>query len=237
MIEFDVEKFLSTPIEAFDFQFMIGDVKDFLEFSEINIDLQYKRELQVIVERKDLDEYPIEYEDHLQRSIDHRFQVSLPLRVRYGALLAFVTSVEWAVDYLNRVAIVPLVQAKGKTNFTVRLLKHFTASVSLTSETTIEDYEALVKIRNCVAHSSGVLETYRYKAELPKAVEKIHGFSIGNWHFFGEQICIERGAVEAQIERMLDLVVALHTAMREKGCLKPIVNTREGFGDTATIPA
>ena len=46
MPDIDPEKFLNTPIYDFDFQFMIGDVKDFLEFSENNIDLQYQRELQ-----------------------------------------------------------------------------------------------------------------------------------------------------------------------------------------------
>lgn len=40
-VDFDPEKFLNTQIYAFDFQFMIGDVKDFLEFSESNIDWQY----------------------------------------------------------------------------------------------------------------------------------------------------------------------------------------------------
>src|SRR5450830_767121 len=105
MAEFDFQKFLETPIEAFDFQFMIGDVKDYLEFSESNIDLQYRRELQVIESSKDLDDFQPGYRDHLEQNVEHRFKVSLPLRVRYGALLAFTTSVEWAVHYLNQNAV------------------------------------------------------------------------------------------------------------------------------------
>lgn len=46
MPEFDPEKFLNTPIYAFDFQFMIVDVKDLLEFSASNIDSQRQCELQ-----------------------------------------------------------------------------------------------------------------------------------------------------------------------------------------------
>ena len=59
--DFDLQKFLDTPIEAFDFQFMIGDVKDFLEFSESNIDWQYRRELQAIANGKDYDDFPHGY--------------------------------------------------------------------------------------------------------------------------------------------------------------------------------
>lgn len=92
--DFDPQKLLDTPIEAFDFQFMIGDVKDFLEFSESNIDWQYRRELQAIAHRKDFDDLPPGYHHHLEQNAEHRFKVSLPLRVRYGAVLAFTTSVE-----------------------------------------------------------------------------------------------------------------------------------------------
>ncbi|MCE1181723.1 MAG: hypothetical protein LWW81_05370, partial [Rhodocyclales bacterium] len=79
MDEFDIEKLLNTPIDAFDFQFMIGDVKEFLEFSESNIDWQHRRELQAIAHRKDFDEFLPEYQDHLEKNTDHRFKVSLPL--------------------------------------------------------------------------------------------------------------------------------------------------------------
>src|ERR1700723_2832186 len=101
MADFDPEKFLDTPTYAFDFQFMIGDVKDFLEFSESNIEWQYRRELQAISHRKDFDDLPLGYRDNLEQGAEHRFKVSLPLRVRYGALLAFTTSVEWSVKFLK----------------------------------------------------------------------------------------------------------------------------------------
>jgi hypothetical protein len=96
-VDFDPKKFLDTPIYAFDFQFMIGDVKDFLEFSESNIDWQCRRELQAIAHRNDLDDFPQGYRENLESGAEHRFKVSLPLRVRYGALLALTTSVEWSV--------------------------------------------------------------------------------------------------------------------------------------------
>lgn len=166
--DFDLEKFLDTPIDAFDFQFMIGDVKDFLEFSESNIDWQYRRELQAIAHHKDIDEFPRGYRDHLEQNAEHRFRVSLPLRVRYGALLAFTTSVEWAVGYLNKCAASPVVGDRDGTNLTVKTLREFAARAGIDASAVIDDYEALVQIRNCIAHSAGIIETYRFKETLPR---------------------------------------------------------------------
>lgn len=217
---FDLQRFLDTPIEAFDFQFMIGDVKDFLEFSESNIDWQYRRELQAIAHRKDIVDFPPGYRDHLEQNAEHRFKVSLPLRVRYGAVLAFTTSVEWAIGYLNKCAVSPAPDLRDGTNFTVKILRDFSSRASVDAEAAIDDYEALVQIRNCIAHSAGIIENYRFKNELPAAVSRIGGITIANWHFFGDQICIERGALEPHLDRAAELVVALHSAMRGRGFLR-----------------
>jgi hypothetical protein len=217
---FDLQKFLDTPIEAFDFQFMIGDVKDFLEFSESNIDWQYRRELKAIANRKDIVDFPPGYRHHLEQNAEHRFKVSLPLRVRYGAVLAFTTSVEWAIGYLNKCAASPVSNHRDDTNLTVKILRDFSARASVDAEAVIDDYQALIQIRNCIAHSAGVVETYRFKDDLPAAVSRIGGITIANWHFFGDQVCIVRGALEPHIDRTAALVVTLHSALREQGLLK-----------------
>lgn len=220
ILDFDPQKFLDAPIEAFDFQFMIGDVKDFLEFSESNIDWQYRRELQAIAHRKDFDDFPPGYRHHLEQNAEHRFRVSLPLRVRYGAVLAFTTSVEWAIGYLNKCAVSPVPDLKDGTNLTVKILREFSARSSVDAGAVIDDYQALVQVRNCIAHSAGIVETYRFKNDLPAAISRIDGITIANWHFFGDQICIERGALEPHIDRAAELVVTLHSALRERGLLK-----------------
>lgn len=130
MADFDIEKFINTPIYAFDFKFMIGDVKGFLEFSERNIDWQHRRELRMIAQRKDFDDFPLEYRDHLEQNANHRFRVSLPLRVRYGALLAFTTSIEWAVDHLNRGLFNPVPKREG-ANPTVEILRELTTRAAV----------------------------------------------------------------------------------------------------------
>jgi hypothetical protein len=113
MVEFNPEKFLDTPIYALDFQFMIGDVKAFLEFSESNIEWQYRRELQAISHQN--------FDDD----------------------------------------------------------------------------------------------------ELPKDVKRLEGFSLENWHFLGDQVCIRQGAIEPYIDHLAALVVDLHRAMSEQGLMQP----------------
>ena len=66
---------------------MIGDVADFLDFSEINIELKYSQELQDIHKIDENGECPFEYREHLEENAKYRFEVSLPPRVRYGAKL------------------------------------------------------------------------------------------------------------------------------------------------------
>lgn len=220
MADFDPQKFLEAPIEAFDFQFMIGDVKDLLEFSESNIDWQYRRELQAIAHREDVCDFPLGYRDHLEQNAEHRFKVSLPLRVRYGALLAFTTSVEWAVGLLNKYAVSPVPDFRDGANLTVKILREFAALACVDGAAVIDDFEALVQVRNCVVHSAGLVETYRHKHDLPAAVSRLDGITLANWHFFGDQVCIERGALEPHMDRAARLVVDLHSAMRKGGLLK-----------------
>lgn len=218
MSQADIDRILDMTIDAMDFQFMIGDVKDFLTFSEENIAWQHRRELQSITLRSDLQDEP-EYRDHLEQGADHRFQVSLPLRVRYSALLSFVTSVEWSVSYLNRSMKDPVLlkKKKDKVNETVKVLKELSSRAAIDAGEVIDDYQALVWLRNCVAHAGGIVDSYEHKQDLPDSAARIQGITLESWHFFGPQVCIARGALEAPIERTSELVLSLHKKLREKG--------------------
>jgi hypothetical protein len=218
MVEFNPEKFLDTPIYAFDFQFMIGDVKGFLEFSESNIELQYRRELQAI-SHQNLDDCPPGYRDHLEQGAKDRFKVSLALRVRYGAVLALTTSIEWSVKFLNEKSRKPVPEKRDGKNHTVAVLRELCTRTSISATGMIDDYEAIVNVRNCIVHSAGLLETYRYKKELPKDIKRLDGFSLDNWHFLGDQVCIRQGAIEPYIDHLAALVVDLHRAMGEQGLM------------------
>ena len=134
-----LEGILRAPIYAFDFRFMIGDVKDFLEFSEINIAWQLRRELQAIAHRTDFDDLPAGYREHLEETAKHRFGVSLPLRVRYAATLAFATSVEWAARILNLESRACVQEVKG-SNHTVSILRELSILTRVQTNGTIDDF-------------------------------------------------------------------------------------------------
>ncbi len=220
MTELNIDHLLDFTIDAMDFRFMIGDVKDFLEFSEQNIAWQHRRELQSIGLRADLKNEP-DFRDSLEQSADHRFQVSLPLRVRYSALLSFVTSVEWSVEYLNRTAKEPVPKKNGdKLNHTVRVLRKLVTRVGLDATEEVADYEALVQLRNCIVHSGGIVSSYEYKKDLPIAAARVPGFTLEDCHFFGPQVGIARGALDRPIERTEKLVLKLHKEMRKQGFQK-----------------
>lgn len=212
----EIDRLLDITIDAMDFRFMIGDVRDFLAFSEENIAWQHKRELQAIALRATNDEDSWE-RDQLEQGADHRFQVSLPLRVRYSALLSFVTSVEWSMAYLNRSIRDPVVNRKDGVNFTVRILRELSSRVSVDAQAVVDDFEALVKLRNCVVHAGGIVDSYEHKEDLPAAIAQIPGTTLESWHFFGPQVCFARGALEAPIARTAELVLSLHKTLRERG--------------------
>jgi hypothetical protein len=216
MLQTNIDSILDMPIDAMDFLLMIGDVKDFLTFSEENIGWQHRRELQTLSLRHDLRD-EAEYRDHLEESANHRFQVSLPLKVRYSALLSFVTSVEWSVAYLNRSLKIPFTPKKKGINETVEILGGMTSLVSVTSDDVIADYDALVKLRNCIAHTGGIVDSYKHKEDIRCAAERIEGITIESRHFFGPQIYIAGRALDAPIERTLAFVISLHKELCEKG--------------------
>jgi hypothetical protein len=83
----------------------------------------------------------------------------------------------------------------------------------------VHDYEAIVWIRNCIAHSAGIQEYYEFQDELAEAVNRLAGFTLDGWHFLGKHVCIERGALKAYIRQIGDLIVMLYKATDEQGLL------------------
>lgn len=219
MSDFDPKTFLNTPIYAFDFQFMIGDLGDFLDFSERNIEWQHRRELRSISRQMEVDDLPIGYREHQEQIVNHRFCVSLPLRVRYSAVLTLTTSVEWAIKLLHSGGRAPVAEKPGM-NDTVNILQALSARAGLCVQPAIDDYKALVNVRNCIIHSAGIVETYRFKESLPADIDRLHGFGIANSHFMGDQVSIDRHALAPYIGEMGKLVVDLHRMMYENGLLQ-----------------
>ena len=221
MPNIDIERLTNEPIYAFDFQFMIGDIGDFLDFSEINMEWQYRRELLSIKRQAEAEEFPNGYREHLETNAEHRFKVSLPLRVRYGAVIALATSVEWSVGFLTKKLNNPLTPKPKKRNETVHALIELNTRTGSNKSDVVSDYETLIHIRNCIAHNAGIVQHYRHHEDLATSIARLRGFSLDNWHFFGKHVCIERGALNPHIDAMGQLIVILHKACHEKGLLNP----------------
>jgi hypothetical protein len=219
MTNVDLEKLLNEPFYAFDFQFMIGDVEGFLDFSESNIQWQFRREIQDIRRRAEIEDYPREYIEHLEANAEHRFNVSLPLRVRYAAMVALITSVEWSVNFLVRGLKTPISKKRCSRNQTVYQLLELEDRVGLGAADTVFDFEALVQIRNCIAHSAGVDEHYKYRRDLLAAIDRLSGFRLENKHFFGKHIWIDNGALNPYMRKMDALIVSFHKAVHERDFL------------------
>lgn len=220
MSDIDLDRLMNEPIYAFDFQFMIGDVQDCLDFSENNIEWQYRTELQSIRRRAETEGFPPGYQEHLEANAEHRFKISLPLRIRYGAIMALATAVEWSVTYLAQRAVEPIGEKPNGKNETVYALEILNERTGLKRNESIKDFEALVWVRNCVAHSAGLERDYKHRNQLSGAIERLKGFSLASWHFFGSHVAIEKGALDTYVGEMKRLIVDLHKVAQEQGHLK-----------------
>lgn len=217
MPEFDPEKFLNEPIYAWDFGFMVGDIEDFLEFTESNVEWQCRREMLSIQRRAETEEFEPGYKEHLETNAEHRFKVSLPLRVRYSALVALITSVEWSVGFVVGRLKAPVPEKPNNKNLTVHALSELECRLNMGADELVLDYEALVRVRDCIVHSAGLVRDYRYREQLPSILSRLRGIYLGNWHFFGKHICIERGALNPYIRALAQHVTALHEASHKRG--------------------
>jgi len=220
MPNIDIERLLNEPIYALDFQFMIGDIGDFLAFSEINMEWQYQRELLSIKRQAETEEFPDGYREHLETNAEHRFKVSLPRLVRYSAVIALVTSVEWSVEILNKKLMSPFTLKTGRGNKTVQTLIELNTCTSSNKNDIISDYTTLVHIRNCIAHNAGIVQYDRHCEALETSITSLKGFCLDNWHFFGKHVCIEKGALNPHIDALGQLIVTLHKACHEQGLLR-----------------
>lgn len=205
------QTFLNTPTYAFDFQVMIGDIIDFLELSENNIEWQLRRELQEIRRRDELEDFPPGYREHLEERAEFRFGVSLPLRVRYSAVISLVTSVEWSIRHLVKHLKVPVPSQRNcKKNKTIREMKRLQDFTGIQRNEDITVFEDLLQVRHCIAHSAGLIRDDRNSEKISTSVRKLDGFSLENWHFLGTHVCIRRGALNPYAERMKQFVIELH---------------------------
>ncbi len=103
-----------------------------------------------------------------------------------------------------------------KKNKTVFIMEHINRISGLSKEEQIRSFEDLVKVRNAIAHSSGLEAYAKYPEELAEAVNRLFGFSLDNWHFLGKHVCIAEGAIEHYANEIEEAIVQMHIALNEQ---------------------
>jgi hypothetical protein len=135
-------------------------------------------------------------------------------------VIGLTTSLEWSIHLLVQRFKVSLSKKPTGRNKTVHALFELQRRTGVESADLVLDYEALVHVRNCIAHSAGIEEHYKFRDELAAAVNRLIGITLDNWHFLGRHVCIERGALNPYVQKMGELIVALHRAAHEQDLLK-----------------
>lgn len=128
----DWEKVLDTPWFAFDHMAIFSDLREFLEFAESNIAPQKAAAIQCIKDTEvefehDMDEQS--YRQYQLQTLDFRFDVALPMRIRYAALMSFIGTVEWSMKVMKPTFPVPKTPAGSSE--TVHLIREFAARCGL----------------------------------------------------------------------------------------------------------
>ncbi|HNY39891.1 MAG TPA: hypothetical protein PKJ41_05835 [Bryobacteraceae bacterium] len=218
MSQFDPHEFLHRTYYSLDFQILAGDLVDFLETAERGLDIRY-HENRARIETSSSDVDVPGYREHLLENLEHRFKISLPLRVRYGALIGFTTAVEWAAVTLNSALKDPIEPPTKRTKDIVRILSRLDEKIGLGCEKVIGNFTVLTHVRNCIAHAAGLIQDYEFGEELEKEIVRLNGILVGRWHVLGKHICIQRGALNPYFKSIGEFVVDLNRNCHEQGLI------------------
>jgi hypothetical protein len=222
---FDLDALLNQPLFGWDTLSLLGDVEDFLDFSEANIDWQRKREIRrVEAENATFDAgdplTDAQYRDQQLESVEYRFNVSLTQRVRYSGLTSLIISLEWSLLVLRNLAIFEIPKKPDKTNASVHLLSVLAREANRNLQAEIELLALLVQVRNCVVHSAGQIGSYEYGEELRTSLTSFQGIRISTANFLGEGIEIEQGFLQEVLEKAKVWLPALEKTLYEQGSLR-----------------
>lgn len=221
----DVEAFLDQTFFGLDTLAMLGDVEDFIDFSESNIEWQKRRELRKAErecdeEQFDNPHFAAQYRDQTIEGVAYRFDVILTQRVRYAALASLITTIEWVLISLRNHAAFAVPKKPDKKNEAVHLLEVYNEAASLDLTLQIQLIETLVQVRNCIVHAAGLLTSYKHGSELRQRLSAFSGIKVSNINFLGEGIEIEKRHLQGIIRDAKGWLPSLEKAMHEKGLLK-----------------
>lgn len=220
----DINSFLDQTLFGLDTLTMLEDVEDFIEFSESNIGSQKHRELRRAEQEcndADFDAPHLEAQYRYQtlEGVEYRFEVSLKQRVRYAALIALITTIEWVLLALKKRAAFEFPKKPEKKNEAVHALSVFDEMAAISLGRRIDLLESLSQVRNCIVHAAGLLASYQYELELRQKLGGLSGIKVSNLNFLGDSIEIEAGFLEGVIKDMRDWLPDVEKALLEQGLL------------------
>lgn len=203
--QLDLTTLLDQTIFGLDTLSMLGDVEDFIEFSESNIGWQKHRELRRAEQECndtefDDPQFEFQYRDQMLEGVEYRFEVSLKQRIRYAALIALITTIEWVLLALKERTSFKFPNKPKRMNEAIHALTVFNEKTGLGLEHKILLLEALIQIRNCIVHAAGLLESYQYGTELRQTLLALPGVKVSDLNFLGNSIEIETGFLEGMIK-------------------------------------
>lgn len=204
---------------------MLGDVEDFIKFSENNIRWQKLREF--LRTEQDCNDTEFEdprmkaqYQDQMFEGVEYRFDVSLTQRVRYASLIALITTVEWSVLAFKKRAAFEFPTKPRKKNEAVHVLSVFDEKATLGLKQNILLLETLSQVRNCIVHAAGLLAHYDYESELRQSIAVLPGIKVSNLNFLGDSIEIEDGFLEGVIKDIRVWLPDVEKTVSEQGFIR-----------------
>lgn len=221
----DIDAFLDQTFFGLDTQAMLGDVEDFINFSEANIDWQKKRELRRAEQECDEEEFDdvhfaAQYRDQRLEGVKYRFEVSLTQRVRYAALMSLITTIEWVLLALEKRSSFSFPKKPDGKNEAVHILEVFDQKASLGLQPRADFLESLVQVRNCIVHAAGLLGSYRHEVELRKRLTSMSGVKVADINFLGDGIEIEPGFLQGILEEVKEWLPNLEKSISEQSLLR-----------------
>jgi hypothetical protein len=213
---------LDTPWFAIDRMAVFSDIREFLDFAESNIEPQKTAALQRIED--DEPEFEDEadaqsYRQHQLQSADFRFEVALPMRIRYAGLMSFIGTVECSMKVIKPTFKVP--KKPSGVSETIHLVREFAARCGMSITSEIDQLEFLTWVRNVITHNAGLLKGATREAEIrAQIVTYGPAFKLSDWHFIGETVEIQRGALDPIIDRWSEIIRETHTVATKKKLIK-----------------
>ena len=160
-------------------------------------------------------------QNQAREGVEYRFGVILKQRVRYAALTALITTVEWCLISLKKRASFDFPNNDVNENEAVYILKVFNNKMKLELESKVLLIQKLIQVRNCIVHAAGLLESCHHKkvSNLRQSLESLHGVKASNINFLGESIEIEYGFLEGVIGDVRKWLPYLEKSAIEQGLL------------------